>query len=166
MDGRDGWHALGEAKGGVPPPQYRKWKLYDLANNVGVGRDRIVGAPFGGSLAVVAGPHGVKPNKELDVVGSNPNSPIASPSAVSVSAASHHSSSSASHHGALSPASALMDIVPPELRIFTSAGDLQAREPIRVPAPIVAMGGSDQETLAMVHEDGTCMVYTIAGQAW
>ena len=27
------------------------------------------------------------------------------------------------------------------------------------------MGWSDAETLALVHEDGTCMVYTILGQA-
>ena len=139
------WHALGEAKGATQPPQYRKWKLYDLQNVIPIDQERIAGAPFGGPVASVSPPQGG---------GQDPDDQ-----------ASYASLKSNGGDSSMPSASALLDSKPTMLRIFSSAGELLATEPIRVLAPIVAMGWSDQETLACVHEDGTCIVYTILGQA-
>jgi hypothetical protein len=41
---------------------------------------------------------------------------------------------------------------------------LLAQEPVRALSRVVGMGWSDLETLACVHEDGTCIVYDLFAQ--
>ena len=114
------WHALGEAKVGTQPPQYRKWVLYELKINIAIMRDRIAGAPFGGPIASVTVPPGPE-DAEFDGGAALP-----SPSALPDS----------SH---LPSAASLLNTNPAELRIFNCAGELLGNEPIRVLARLVGM---------------------------
>jgi hypothetical protein len=47
---------------------------------------------------------------------------------------------------------------------ISSSGVLLAQEPVRALSRVAGMGWSDLETLACVHEDGTCIVYDLFAQ--